>query len=256
MERLLENKNVVITGANRGIGRTITELFSKQGATIFACSRKKSEEFEKDMRNLEIEYKCTIYPLYFDLQNSEDMQNAVMEIRRKKISVDVLVNNAAILSEYQLFTMMPIEKVKKLFEIDFFAQMELTQLIARMMQRNKRGSIIYLSSIASLDAFFASYDYVACKAAVNAAMKQQARELGKFGIRVNAIAPGVIETDMIKDTDKDSKDSILPAIMLQRFGQKEEVANVAVFLASEMSSYITGQVLRVDGGTNPPKASW
>ena len=107
-----------------------------------------------------------------------------------------------------------------------------------------------------MDAFFSSYDYVACKAAINAAMKQQARELGESGIRVNAVAPGIVQTDMIKDSNKENLDSILPAIMLKRFGEKEEIANAVIFLASDLSSYITGQVLRVDGGTNPPRANW
>lgn len=87
-------------------------------------------------------------------------------------------------------------------------------------------------------------------------MKQQARELGESGIRVNVVAPGLVQTDMIKYSNKENLDSILPAIMLGRFGKKEEIANVVMFLASDLSSYITGQVFRVDGGTNPPKANW
>lgn len=256
MERLLENKNAIVTGSNRGIGRAITESFAQQGATIFACARKKNVDFEQDMHSLEEKYECRIIPVYCDLCNSEEVKEAVKNIRREKLPIDILVNNAGILSEYQRFTMMPIENVRKLFDVDFFAQMEFTQLISRLMQRNRKGSIIYISSIASLDAFFSSYDYVSCKAAINAAMKQQARELGQSGIRVNAVAPGIIQTDMIKDSDKDNLNSILPAVMLQRFGKPMEIANVVMFLASDLASYITGQVIRVDGGTNPPRANW
>lgn len=256
MERLLDNKTAVITGANRGIGRAVTEVFAMQGAVIFACARKKSSQFEDDMHELEEKYDCTVLPVYFDLCSAEEVKDAVKKIRAVKQPIDILVNNAGILSEYQRFTMMPIEKVRKLFDVDFFAQMEFTQYIARLMQRNRSGSIIYLSSIASIDAFFSSYDYAACKAAINIAMKQQARELGQSGIRVNAVAPGIVQTDMIRDSDKDNLNSILPGIMLQRFGEAQEIANVVMFLASDMASYITGQVIRVDGGTNPPRANW
>ena len=107
-----------------------------------------------------------------------------------------------------------------------------------------------------MDGFFSSYDYVACKAAINGAVKQLARELGDVGIRVNAIAPGLVETDMIKDNDAENLESLKPAIMLHRFGRKSEIANAVMFIASDYASYITGQVLRVDGGTNPPKSNW
>lgn len=256
MHGLLEGKNAVITGANRGIGRATVEIFAQHGATIFACARDKCEAFEADMKNLEEKYNCTVFPVYFDLLDVEKVKNAVKSIRNKNVAIDILVNNAGILSTYQRFALMPIKKVKELFDVDFFAQMEFTQLMVRIMQKNKKGSIIYISSIASMDAFFSSYDYVACKAAINAAMKQQARELGESGIRVNAVAPGIVQTDMIKDSNKENLDSILPAIMLKRFGEKEEIANAVIFLASDLSSYITGQVLRVDGGTNPPRANW
>lgn len=256
MERLLDKKTAVITGANRGIGRAVAEAFAMQGADIFACARKKSSGFEEDMHRLEEKYHVTVFPVYFDLCNADEIKSAVKQMREKKRPIDILVNNAGILSEYQSFTMMPMEKVRRLFDVDFFAQMEFTQYIARLMQRNRSGSIVYLSSIASIDAFFSSYDYAACKAAINTAMKQQARELGKSGIRVNAVAPGIVQTDMIKDSDKDNLNSILPAVMLQRFGRTEEIANAVMFLASDLASYITGQVLRVDGGTNPPRADW
>ncbi len=256
MSDLLKNKTAIITGSNRGIGRAILQVFAENGATVFACARRKDDKFERDIKQLGDATGVVIYPIYFDLCNSEEIKEAVKEIRSKKLSIDILVNNAGILSKYQRFTMLPIDQAKKLFEIDFFAQMEFTQFISRIMQKDKKGSIIYLSSIAGIDAFFSSYDYVACKAAIIGAMKQQAREFGRCKIRVNSVAPGIVETDMIAESDKDNLNSIKPAIMLERFGTAEEVANTVLFLASDLSSYITGQVIRVDGGTNPPRADW
>lgn len=256
MPGILNGKTAIITGANRGIGHKITEIFAKNGADIIACARSKNELFEADMERLSQEYSVKIIPIYFDLCNSDEMREAVKQIRGTKLPIDILVNNAGILSEYQRFLMMPLEEVRKCFEVDFFAQMEFTQYIGRLMQRNRKGSIVYISSIASQDGFFSSYDYVACKAAVNAAMLQQAREMGESGIRVNAIAPGLVMTDMIKDNNQENLQSIIPAIMLKRFGMTEEIANAVMFLASDLASYITGQVIRVDGGTNPPRANW
>lgn len=253
---LLLGRNAVVTGANRGIGRAIVEVMAMQGANIFACARKENKAFEDDMKELSARAGVEICPVYFDLASSEEMKAAVMQIRKKKLPIDILVNNAGVLSSYRRFDMIPGEEAKKLFDIDFFAQVELTQLIARVMQRRNTGSIIYISSIAGIDGFFSSYDYVACKAAVIGAMKQQARELGKAGIRVNSIAPGIVETGMIQDSDRDHLNMILPAVMLQRFGRAEEIANAVMFLASDLASYITGQVIRVDGGTSPPRADW
>jgi len=256
MEAMLNKKTAIITGSNRGIGHAILEKFAANGANVFACARTESESFEKDIKELEAKYDVVIRPIYFDFENRESIINAVKQIRSYREKIDALINNAGILSDYQLFTMISIDQVKKIFDIDFFAQMEFTQYIARLMQRNSSGSITFISSIASLDAFFSSYDYAACKAAVNVSVVQLARELGAQGIRVNAVAPGVIETDMIKDVDQSSKESLLPSIYLNRYGTKDDVANAVLFLSSDLSSYITGQIIRVDGGIAPPRARW
>ncbi len=260
-KKILAEKNIVITGTNRGLGNAIMRCIARETlGTVFACARKKQEnnQFEDELSLLAKESGCRIVPIYFDMKDSAEMKEAVKLIRKEADHIDVLVNNAGILSQYRRFTMMPLNEVRELFDVDFFAQMEFTQLISRLMLRGNKTdkSICYISSIAAMDAFFSSYDYVACKAAINGAMLQQAREFGENGIRVNAVAPGLVNTDMIKDNDKDNLDSIIPAIMLQRFGEKEEIAKAVLFLVSEMASYVTGQVLRVDGGTNPPRANW
>ena len=257
MSDLVKGKTAIVTGSNRGIGKSIVEKLAQNGAeTIFACARKQNNEFEKDMASLSKTSSTNIVPVYFDLEDKEAMKEAVKKIRSISKNIDILVNNAGILSEYNLFYMISAEKAKKTFEVDYFAQIEFTQYIARIMQKNKSGSIIFISSIASIDAFFSSFDYAACKAAINVSALQMAKELGGQGIRVNVIAPGVIETDMIKDVDKKSKEDLLPSIYLNRYGTKEDVANTVLFMASDLSSYITGQVLRVDGGITPPRARW
>lgn len=253
--KLLEGKTAIVTGSNRGIGREILEKFAENGANVFACARKQTEQFEQDIDELRKKYGVEIFPVYFDFEDQQMIKQAVKEIRSTGKKIDVLVNNAGVLSDYQLFGLIPIDHAKKLFEINYFAQMEFTQYILRMMNKSG-GSIVFISSIAALDAFFSSYDYAACKAAMNISMEQIAREMGCRGIRANAVAPGVIETDMIKNVDEGAKKSLLPSIYLNRFGTKEDVANAVLFLASEMSSYITGQVLRVDGGIAPPRARW
>lgn len=256
MSRLLDGKTAIITGSNRGIGYGILNKMAQHGANIFACARKQNDEFESNIAAIARENAVDIIPVYFDMCDSYAMKEAVKKIKAAKKEIDILVNNAGILSNYQRFNMMSMMDVRKLFDVDFFAQMEFTQLISRLMQRNKKGSIIYMSSIAGIDAFFSSFDYVSCKAAIDGAMKQQARELGQFGIRVNSVAPGLVKTGMIENNDSDNLNSILPAIILGRFGKVDEIADAVVFLGSDMSSYITGQVLRVDGGTTPPRANW
>lgn len=255
---MLRGKCSVITGANRGIGFEILKKIAEnsEGGVIFACSRKYTDFFESTIKELSEKYNVIIEPLYFDLVESETIKQAVGKIKKSRKTVDILVNNAGINTPYQRFQMISMEGYRKTMEINTFGHLQFTQYISRIMMKAKSGSIINISSIAGTDGFYASCDYVASKAAIMGITVQEARELGAFGIRVNHIAPGVTSTTMIEGNDNDMLQSLKPSIMLGRFGEPEEIANVVLFLASDLSSYITGQEIRVDGGSSAPRAMW
>ncbi len=248
MQLLLKGKTAVLTGSNRGIGKAILEVFAKNGANIWACIRKPDDRFTDYIANLAKETSVTISPVYFDLVDVEQVKAGVKTITSAKQPVDVLVNNAGIIYT-ALFQMTSIDKMKEVFEINFFSQMLLTQYIVRIMTRQKSGSIINISSSAGIDCNEGRIAYAASKAAVIASTKVMARELAKYNIRVNAIAPGLIETDMMREsTPEDVLANTLQRTCLKRVGEPSEIADAVLFLSSDSSSYITGQVLRVDGG--------
>ncbi len=245
---LLKNKTAIITGSNRGIGKVIAEVFAENGANILAHSRKSSEEFECFCKDIATKYKISVIPIYFELGDKEQIKEAFNYIIKNHIHIDILVNNAGMVGKNRLFHMTPIDDLKKVFEINFFSQLLITQYASRSMIHNKSGSIINISSIAAIDGKPAQLDYVSSKAAMIGATKKLSIELGLSGIRVNAIAPGLTETDMLNSMDNNIKETTLRNITLHREADPREIANVALFLASDLSSYITGQVIRVDGG--------
>ena len=245
---MLKNKNVVITGARRGIGRKTVEVCAKLGANIWACARAKDEAFMQDMRKIAEENNVEIWPVFFDLSKEDEIKAAVVEIRKKGVSIDALINVAGIVAESTNFQMTTIDKMKQVMDINFFANTIITQYISRLMVRQNSGSIVNVASIAGIDGEPAQYEYAASKAALIGGTRNLARELSKYNIRVNAVAPGMVKTDMGAQIDEDLKQAILNKVIMKRMGEVEEIANVIAFLASDMSSYITGQVIRVDGG--------
>lgn len=245
---ILEGKTAVITGCNRGIGKATLAAFVEEGASVFACVRKQSVEFDNYVSELESKHNAKIYKIYFDLSSEAEIDKGMKEIYSYKIPIDILVNCAGIVNQSRLFTMMRLEDIKKLFQVNFFAQMQITQFISRLMMRQKSGSIINIASIAGIDGTLAELDYVSSKAALIGATKRLAIELGQFNIRVNAVAPGATETDMLSNMTDQLRDRTANELILGRLGRPSEIANAVVFLASDKASYITNQVLRVDGG--------
>lgn len=245
---LLKGKTAVVTGCGRGIGRALLETFARQGADVWACARKPDERFAADAAALAAETGTTITPLYADLSDAAQVKEAGKAIASAKRPVDVLVNNAGAIHT-ALFQMTPVEKMKELFEVNFFSQMLLTQYVVKLMTRQRSGSIVNLSSSAALEGNEGRSAYAASKAALIAATRVMSRELAPHGVRVNAIAPGLTRTDMMaSSTPEDALAATLRRVDMRRVGRPEEIANAALFLASDLSSYITGQVLRVDGG--------
>ena len=245
---LLKGKTAVVTGCNRGIGKAILEKFAEHGADIFACARKESDEFVANINTLSEKYSVEIIPLYFDMTDDEAMKAAVMSIRKSRRPIDILVNNAGIISESLLFQMTPIDNMRKVFEVNFFAQMRLTQYILRLMQKNVKGSIVFISSVAAMDGAPGQSGYAGSKAAIIGAVKALSYECGAFNVRVNAVAPGPTRTDMGDQIDGEFAQEAVEHSALGRWGEPDEIADAVLFLASDLSGYVTGQVMRVDGG--------
>lgn len=245
---LIKGKTAVITGCNRGIGKALLEVFAKNGANVWACVRKPDVDFTEYIKGLVAETGVKIRPVYFDLQDSEQIKEGVKTIRSAKEPIDILVNNAGVIHT-SLFQMTSIDKMREMFELNLFSQMLLTQQISKIMMRQKSGSIINLSSSAAIEANEGRTAYAASKSAMITSTQVLSKELAGCGIRVNAIAPGLTQTDMmVESTPEDILANTLQRVSMRRVGRPEEIAKTALFLASDLSSYMTGQVLRVDGG--------
>ena len=194
---ILKNKLALITGSNRGIGFSVLKKFSENGANIIACSRTRSQKFEEDISDLSKKYNNKITPIYFDFLNKEKMEEGIKKIFEISNDIDILINNAGI-NHVALFQMTPLQKVKEIFEINFFSQLHLTQRIMKKMIINKKGSIINIASNAAIECDIGRSGYASSKASLIAFTKVLSKELGSFNIRVNAVAPGTTKTDMFR----------------------------------------------------------
>lgn len=244
---LLKDKTAVITGCNRGIGRAVLEAFVKNGADVFAVVRRENPEFEAYCEKLSEETGRKIMPVYADFCHEETIKDAVKGIMQEKRPIDVLVNNIGMSNPLSQLAMTKMDTVREAFQVNLFSGLYLTQLISKNMMRNKKGSIVFISSSAAFDGG-ANVEYSASKAAVIGAVKRLAVELGNFGIRVNALAPGLTATDMGNSMSEEDEAIALSMNIMKRKGRPEEIADAAVFLGSDMSSFITAQTIRVDGG--------
>lgn len=239
--------NVIITGSNRGIGKAMVETFAASGANIWACARKATPEFESWLNGIAEANGVWIKPVYFEMTDAEAINAGIQSIIDDGQPIDVLVNNAGI-STVGLLSMSKVEDIEKLFEVNYFAMLRVIQKVSKRMSRQKHGVIINMGSIAGIEPQPGKIAYGSSKAAVMMMTKCLAKELGPMGIRVNAIAPGPIETEMIHQYKDEVLEKLAGESSLRRLGKTEEIAQVAVFLASEQASYINGEIIKVDGG--------
>lgn len=245
--RLLEGKTAVITGCNRGIGKAILERMTTQGASVFALVRKENAAFSEYCVDLSAENGVDIQVVYADFQNEDQVKNAAKQILSTKKPVDILVNNIGFSYPFKMLAMTTMEEIKNTFQVNFFSPLLFTQLISKNMMRNRKGSVTFISSTAVFDGG-SDTEYTASKAAIVGAVRRLAIEFGAFGIRVNAVAPSLTDTNMGHNRSEADTLELINRNIMKRIGQPEEVADAVVFMASDMSRFITGQVLRVDGG--------
>lgn len=242
-----EGKWIFVSGSRRGIGRAIVSAFARRGANIVAHARVQDDGFERDMAGEAARNAISIRPVYFDLADSDAMKREIKALL-KAIKPDALINNAA--SQHGAYFMMtPVRVVKEIFEINLFAQMALAQLLLKPMLARKSGCIVNIASISGIDMKPGMGAYGVSKAALIAWTKVLAAECGSSRVRVNAIAPGLADTDGGAKMEAKARDAMLAASAMHRLALPEEVANAACFLASEEASFINGDVIRVDGGT-------
>ena len=242
---MLKGKNAIITGASRGIGAAIAEKFASQGANVAIVDIGNMEAAESLKKRLTEEYgiKAEIYVC--DVSSGEQAKEVTGNIIKDFDGIDILVNNAGITRD-TLLVSMDEEDFEKVIDVNLKGCFNMIKACGRNFIRRKYGKIINLASVSGLHGIAGQANYSASKAGVIALTKVTAKEFGGKNVCCNAIAPGFIMTDMTKDLGSD--DEFLESIPLKRLGKTEDVANLAAFLADETSDYITGEVIRVDGG--------
>ncbi|MFG6496824.1 3-oxoacyl-[acyl-carrier-protein] reductase [Fictibacillus sp. UD] len=243
---MLENKSVLVTGASRGIGRAIALYFARKGAKVavnYSGSEAKANEVVEEIKA----NGGTAFAIKADISSSDDVTNMVKTVVSEFGSLDVLVNNAGITRD-NLLMRMKEEDWDAVINTNLKGVFLTTKAVTRQMMKQRQGRIINIASIVGVSGNAGQANYVAAKAGVIGLTKTAAKELSSRGITVNAIAPGFIETDMTGKLEEGIKEDMLRNIPLARFGQPDDIAAAAAFLASDASSYITGQTLHVDGG--------
>ena len=237
----------LITGSNRGIGRACVSAFASEGYDVIAHARKKSDEFENDIRHLAVAFGVMITPVYFEMTDTAAMKDAIKTFIVASRGIDVLVNCAGV-GHGVSFARTTVAQIRQVFDVNFFSQLELTQLVMRNMVRHKSGSIINIGSISGLDLDPGNSAYGTSKAALMAFTKTLAAEIAAFGIRVNCVAPGLTDTGMGHSVKDNALAKMLGRSAMNRFANTSEISDVVLYLASNKSAFVNGQVLRVDGG--------
>lgn len=243
-DEMLDGKIAIITGGTRGIGLETAKVFNENGAKVIVFGSRK-ETVDKtiaDLHNDGIE----IDGYYPNLNDYDDIENVIKEIDKKYGKIDILVNNAGISANRKIEDTTS-EDFKKIIDLNVNAMFNVTKAVIPYMKENKSGVVLNTSSMVSIYGQPSGVGYPASKFAVNGLTKSLARELAPYNIRVNAVAPGVTNTDMVAALPKEQIEPLIKTIPLGRIGEPRDIANAFTFLASDMASYITGVILSVDG---------
>jgi 3-oxoacyl-[acyl-carrier protein] reductase len=244
--KLLEGKNAIITGGSRGIGKGIAKVFAQHGANVaftYNSSAESANELADELRKLGIKAKA----YKSNAASYAEADQLVKDVAEDFGSIDILINNAGITKD-NLLMRMSEEDFDKVIEVNLKSIFNMTKAVQRTMLKQRKGSIINMSSVVGVTGNAGQANYAASKAGIIGFSKSMAQELGSRNIRTNVIAPGFIETEMTEKLDEKVVEGWRQAIPLKRGGAPEDIANACVFLGSDLSSYITGQVLHVDGG--------
>ena len=244
--KLLEGKTAIITGASRGIGRGVALVFAQYGANVaftYSSSVDAANELEKELNSQGINAKG----FQSNAANFDESQQLAADVLDQFGSIDILINNAGITKD-NLLMRMGEEDFDKVIEINLKSVFNMTKAVQKTMLKQRKGSIINMSSVVGVKGNAGQTNYAASKAGIIGFSKSVALELGSRNIRSNVIAPGFIETEMTAKLDEKKVAEWRSAIPLKRGGSPEDIANACVFLASDLSAYVTGQTLNVDGG--------
>ena len=246
MNELLKDKVCLITGAARGIGKETALLFASEGAVVIVNDNRvgSADEWVN-----ESELKDRLFPLYFDITDAESIRRNAITIKKQFGHIDVLVNNAGV--EFnELIGMISRDNMEKMFKVNVYGMIEMIQIMSRIMSKNESGcSIINISSLVGLRGNPGQLVYSATKGAVIAITKSAAKELAPQKIRVNSIAPGLTQTEMMEKADIEKLQSRINNICLGRIAQPKDIASACLLLASDYAAYISGQIIPVDGCT-------
>jgi len=245
---LLKDKVIIVTGAGRGIGQAMATVFAQNGALVYAT----------DIREGSVEEWCQVIndtvngevrSLYFNISSEKEAKEAVMQVKKACGHIDGLVNNAGV--EFnELIGMISYENMEKMFSVNVYGTINMLQIVSRIMGRQKRGgSIVNIASMTALRGNKGQLVYSATKGAVISLTKSAAKELAEKKIRVNAIAPGLTNTDMMRQVSSEKLQSRINNICMGRLAEPEDIAKACMFMISDLSCYVSGQVLTVDGCT-------
>lgn len=243
---MLKGKNVIVTGATRGIGKEIALTLAQNGANIAMNYRNLNSEVE-DLINEIKSFGVDVLAIKCDVSITDEVDNFVKEVKSHYNTIDILVNNAGITKD-GLILRMKEEDFDDVLDVNLKGTFNTTKSISSIMVRQKYGKIINISSVVGISGNAGQCNYAASKAGVIGFSKSVARELASRNINVNVVAPGYINTDMTKNLPDKVKEEIIKSIPMKKIGDPKEVANLVLFLSSNLSDYITGQVINVDGG--------